>query len=48
VPVYIGIFEWTLTFTDANGMRVSRAGIDLLKFRGDMVESKNSFSKQRT
>ena len=43
----IGTFEWDFIATDASGKSVSRAGCDLLEFKGDMVAKKNAFRKAR-
>ena len=43
----LGTFEWDFVATDASGTRVSTAGCDLLRFRGDKVVLKNAFRKAR-
>jgi len=44
----IGSFEWDFVATDASGKSVTRAGCDLLAFRGDKVIVKNAFRKAKS
>lgn len=41
----IGTFEWDFVASDQSGKKVTTAGCDLLRFRGDKVTLKNAFRK---
>jgi ketosteroid isomerase-like protein len=42
-----GVSEWTFTGTAPDGTRVEADGVDLLTFRGDRIQVKNAFRKDR-
>ena len=42
-----GVSEWTFTGTTADGSRIEIEGVDLFRFDGDKIRSKNSFRKTR-
>ena len=42
-----GVSEWTFTGTAADGSRIETDGVDLFRFRGGKIQTKNVFRKQR-
>lgn len=43
-----GFAEWTMTWTDRQGVSHSVRGCDLFEFEGDLIKTKNAFRKLAT